>query len=67
MAEPIVELEAIAQSAERAARQWALNPREEAPRCPYAIGTEARACWNAALCRYLVLFSALTADEESSA
>jgi hypothetical protein len=68
MNECIVSQQAITKHAEEAARHWTQNAREDAPACPYPQSTEARARWNAAFQRYLVLYSALVGEcEEQSA
>lgn len=64
MSEPIIAHDAIANHAEAAARHWALNPTEDCPRCPYPENTVARARWNAALQRFLLIYSSVTSDEE---
>lgn len=67
MAGPIVTREEIAAHAEPAARDWATNPQGDPPHCPYPEGSDACAAWKATFQRFLLLYSACTSSEESSA
>lgn len=64
----IVSVQAIANHAENAARNWALNPQGPAPACPWPEGSAAHERWRATLQRYLVLYGATLGEcEEQSA